>query len=103
MITKNVLLGIDVKIFQPQLVNIYGPNTVIDNESRIGAFVEILPGKEGLIHISEIDITRINKVTDVLNVGDLVDVIVKKIDAVGKIGLSRKEYLLKNKQEQIQN
>ncbi|MCK4753849.1 MAG: polyribonucleotide nucleotidyltransferase, partial [Calditrichia bacterium] len=71
--------------------------------TNFGAFVEILPGKEGLIHISEIDITRTNNVTDVLNVGDLVDVIVKKIDAVGKIGLSRKEYLLKNKQEQIQN
>ncbi len=71
--------------------------------TNFGAFVEILPGKEGLIHISEIDITRTNNVTDVLNVGDLVDVIVKKIDAVGKIGLSRKEYLLKNKLEQIQN
>jgi polyribonucleotide nucleotidyltransferase len=67
--------------------------------TNFGAFVEILPGKEGLIHISEIDITRTNNVTDVLNVGDLVDVIVKKIDAVGKIGLSRKEYLLKNKLE----
>jgi polyribonucleotide nucleotidyltransferase len=71
--------------------------------TNFGAFVEILPGKEGLIHISEIDIARTNNVTDVLNVGDLVDVIVKKIDAEGKIGLSRKEYLLKNKQEQNQN
>jgi polyribonucleotide nucleotidyltransferase len=65
--------------------------------TNFGAFVEILPGKEGMVHISEIDIGRINKVTDVLNVGDLVDVIVKKIDSEGKIGLSRKEYLLKNK------
>jgi polyribonucleotide nucleotidyltransferase len=65
--------------------------------TNFGAFVEILPGKEGMVHISEIDIARTNKVTDILNVGDLVDVIVKKVDAEGKIGLSRKEYLLKNK------
>jgi polyribonucleotide nucleotidyltransferase len=68
--------------------------------TNFGAFVEILPGKEGMVHISEIDIARTNKVTDVLNVGDLVDVIVKKVDAEGKIGLSRKDYLLKNKKEE---
>ena len=68
--------------------------------TNFGAFVEILPGKEGMVHISELDIERTNKVTDVLNVGDLVDVIVKKIDDQGKIGLSRKEYLLKNKKEE---
>jgi polyribonucleotide nucleotidyltransferase len=71
--------------------------------TNFGAFVEILPGKEGMIHISELDIARTNRVTDVLNLGDLVDVIVKKVDAEGKIGLSRKEYLLKNKQTQTQN
>jgi polyribonucleotide nucleotidyltransferase len=65
--------------------------------TNFGAFVEILPGKEGMVHISELDIARTNKVTDIINVGDLVDVIVKKIDAEGKIGLSRKEFLLKNK------
>ncbi len=68
--------------------------------TNFGAFVEITPGKEGMIHISELDISRTNRVTDVLNVGDTVDVIVKKIDAEGKIGLSRKEYLLKQKKEQ---
>jgi polyribonucleotide nucleotidyltransferase len=68
--------------------------------TNFGAFVEILPGKEGMVHISELDITRTNRVTDVLNVGDLVDVIVKKVDAEGKIGLSRKDYLLKNKKEE---
>jgi polyribonucleotide nucleotidyltransferase len=71
--------------------------------TNFGAFVEILPGKEGMIHISEIDITRTNRVTDVLNVGDFVDVIVKKIDAEGKIGLSRKDYLLKKNEEQQKN
>jgi len=67
--------------------------------TNFGAFVEILPGKEGMIHISEIDIERTNRIEDVMKVGDSVDVIVKKIDA-GKVGLSRKEYLLKNKKEE---
>ncbi len=67
--------------------------------TNFGAFVEIVPGKDGMIHISELDINRTNKVTDVLNVGDLVDVIVKKIDSEGKIGLSRKDYLLKQQKE----
>ena len=42
------------------------------------------------------DIGRTNKITDIVNLGDPVDVLVKRIDADGKIGLSRKEYLIKN-------
>jgi polyribonucleotide nucleotidyltransferase len=68
--------------------------------TNFGAFVEIAPGKEGMIHISEMDIGRVNKITDVLNIGDSVDVLVKRIDAEGKIGLSRKEYLLKNSKKE---
>jgi polyribonucleotide nucleotidyltransferase len=56
-----------------------------------GAFVEILPGTDGLIHISELDAKRVNKVTDVLNEGDEVLVKVISIDRQGKIRLSRKE------------
>jgi polyribonucleotide nucleotidyltransferase len=66
---------------------------------NFGAFVEITPGKEGMIHISELDFKRTEKVTDVLNVGDKVDVIVKKIDNDGKIGLSRKEYLRRTQEK----
>jgi polyribonucleotide nucleotidyltransferase len=66
---------------------------------NFGAFVEISPGKEGMIHISELDFKRTEKVTDVLNVGDTVDVLVKKIDNEGKIGLSRKDYLRKTEQQ----
>ena len=66
---------------------------------NFGAFVEISPGKEGMIHISELDFKRTEKVTDVLNVGDKVDVLVKKIDNEGKIGLSRKDYLRKTEQQ----
>ncbi|MBI5476290.1 MAG: polyribonucleotide nucleotidyltransferase [Ignavibacteriales bacterium] len=55
-----------------------------------GAFVEFLPGKEGLVHISHLDINRVNKVTDVVNVGDEVDVKLIKIDEEGRNNLSRK-------------
>ncbi|MCX5849469.1 MAG: polyribonucleotide nucleotidyltransferase [Deltaproteobacteria bacterium] len=58
-----------------------------------GAFVEILPGTEGLLHISQIAKERINKVTDVLQEGDEVMVKVLEIDKSGKIRLSRKEAL----------
>jgi len=60
---------------------------------NFGAFVEILPGKEGLIHISKIAKERIDKVEDVLNVGDEVKVKVTEIDDQGRINLSRKALL----------
>ena len=58
-----------------------------------GAFVEILPGREGLLHISQIAEERIEKVTDVLREGDEVVVKVIEIDKMGKMRLSRKEAL----------
>ncbi|MCL0071559.1 S1 RNA-binding domain-containing protein, partial [Thermodesulfovibrionales bacterium] len=56
-----------------------------------GAFVEIFPGTDGLLHISQILDRRVEKVTDELNVGDEVLVKVIGIDSQGKIKLSRKE------------
>ena len=56
-----------------------------------GAFVEILPGTDGLIHISELDNGRVNKVTDVLQEGEEVVVKVVNVDKMGKIRLSRKD------------
>ncbi len=58
-----------------------------------GAFVEILPGTEGLVHISQLAKNRVNKVTDVVNEGDEIMVKVIEIDKQGKIRLSRKEAL----------
>jgi polyribonucleotide nucleotidyltransferase len=58
-----------------------------------GAFVEILPGTEGLIHISQLDNQRVNKVTDIVKEGDEVVVKVLEIDKQGKIRLSRKAAL----------
>lgn len=60
---------------------------------NFGAFAELLPGKEGLIHISNIADERINKVEDVLSVGDEVMVKVTEIDKQGRINLSRKALL----------
>jgi len=62
---------------------------------KFGVFVEILPGKEGLIHISNIAHERIEKVEDVLNVGDVVQVKLMEIDEQGRINLSRKALLEK--------
>lgn len=56
-----------------------------------GAFVEILPGKEGLVHISKLSKQRVNKVQDVVSVGDEIVVKVLKIDEQGRINLIRKE------------
>lgn len=61
-----------------------------------GAFVEILPGKEGLLHISEIEHRRVNRVEDVLKVGDEVEVKLLKVDQQGKLDLSRKALLERN-------
>jgi polyribonucleotide nucleotidyltransferase len=58
-----------------------------------GAFVEVLPGKEGLLHISKMDVKRVNKVTDVLNIDDKVMVKVLKVDRNGRVDLSRKDAL----------
>ena len=61
---------------------------------EFGAFVEILPGKEGLLHISELDYKKVDKVEDVLQVGDEVDVKLLEIDEkTGKMRLSRKALL----------
>ena len=58
-----------------------------------GCFVEFMPGKEGMVHISELELTRTNKVSDVVKEGDDIDVVVKAIGNDGKIALSRKMYL----------
>ena len=58
---------------------------------EIGAFVEILPNQEGMIHISQLANQRVNKVTDVVKIGDVVPVKVISIDEQGRINLSLKE------------
>lgn len=67
-----------------------------------GAFVEVLPGKEGLVHISKLDLERVNKVEDIVSVGDEVLVKVTDIDSQGRINLSRKD-ALRDQQKEKEN
>lgn len=114
------LFGVDINIDDDGTVNIASPNKenaqkckeyikkltatpevgeiyegVITKIMDFGAFVEILPGKEGLLHISQIDNKRVEKVTDYFKQGDKVTVKLLKIDG-GKYSLSRKELLKEN-------
>ena len=66
---------------------------------NFGAFVEVLPGVEGLLHISEIDEKRINEVRDVLDEGHEVLVKVIDIDGQGRVRLSRKAILREQRGE----
>ena len=62
---------------------------------EFGAFVELWPGCEGLIHVSQLDVKRVAKVSDVLNVGDEILAVATGYDKKGKLNLSRKEILQK--------
>ncbi|MDD3349572.1 MAG: polyribonucleotide nucleotidyltransferase [Eubacteriales bacterium] len=66
---------------------------IVTRIMAFGAFVELLPGKEGLLHISKMAKERVEKVEDVFKVGDPVTVKVTEIDAQNRINLSRKELL----------
>ncbi|CAI8307359.1 MAG: Polyribonucleotide nucleotidyltransferase [Rhodothermaeota bacterium MED-G12] len=63
---------------------------VVKSIKDFGAFVEIAPGKDGLLHISEIDHKRVEKVSDYLALGDEIDVVLLKVEHGGKLRLSRK-------------
>jgi polyribonucleotide nucleotidyltransferase len=76
-LTQEVEIG---KIYEGKVVSI----------RDFGAFVEILPGQDGMCHVSELDEKYIKKVTDVCNVGDMVSVQVTAIDDQGRVRLSRK-------------
>ena len=60
---------------------------------NFGAFVEILPGKDGMVHISELDTSRVESVESVVKLGDEVEVMVVEIDRMGRINLSRRAVL----------
>lgn len=79
----------------PEVGKIY--DGVVKGTKDFGAFVEILPGKEGLLHISEIEHRRLNKVEEVLKPGDKVQVKLIAIEDTGKLRLSRKVLLPKEK------
>ncbi len=76
----------------PEIGAIY--NGVVTRLMAFGAFVEIAPGKEGLVHISKLDVKRTEKVEDCVSVGDQIMVKVTEIDDQGRINLSRRDALI---------
>jgi polyribonucleotide nucleotidyltransferase len=112
------LYGVDINIDEDGTIHIASPNRenaqnakdyikrltatpevgenydgVVTKIAEFGAFVEILPGKEGLLHISEIDTKRVNKVSDYLKVGDKIKVRLLKVEG-GKFSLSIRKLLI---------
>ncbi|MEE9187507.1 MAG: polyribonucleotide nucleotidyltransferase, partial [Bacteroidota bacterium] len=77
---------------QPEVGKTY--RAVVKRLMEFGAFVEFIPGKEGLVHISQIDTQRVNKVSDVLKLGDEIEVKLVEVDREGRYNLSRKAVLL---------
>lgn len=69
--------------------------------TTFGAFVEILPSKEGLVHISKLAKERVNKVEDVVSIGDEILVKVTEIDSQGRINLSRKDALAEQENNEV--
>ena len=76
----------------PEIGAIY--RGIVTRLMTFGAFVEIAPGKEGLVHISKLDVKRVDKVEDCVNVGDEVIVKVTEIDDQGRLNLSRRDALI---------
>ena len=76
----------------PEVGSFY--NGVVTRIMNFGAFVEIAPGKEGLVHISRLDVKRTEKVEDVVNIGDSIIVKCIEIDDQGRINLSRRDALI---------
>ncbi|MFZ3031635.1 MAG: S1 RNA-binding domain-containing protein, partial [Candidatus Moraniibacteriota bacterium] len=68
---------------------------------NFGAFVEVLPNQEGLVHISEFSDERVENVEDIVKVGDIIAVLVKEIDNQGRINLSHKAAKRKMEQESL--
>jgi len=82
---------IDDICFVPEVGKLYYGKVV--RIIPIGAFVELAPGKDGMIHISKLENRRVEKVEDVLNIGDMTWVKVTEIDEKGRVNLSRKDAL----------
>ncbi len=88
---------IDKLLEEPELGKAYKGK--VKRVKDFGAFVEFLPGKEGMVHISELDLARTNKVTDICKEGDFIDIVVKNIAPDGKIALSRKMFLMREEKK----
>ena len=91
---------IDDIVFVPEVGQLYYGRVV--RLMQFGAFVEIAPGKDGLVHISKLDKKRVEKVEDVVTVGDMIWVKFMEIDEKGRWNLSRKDALLEIEAQQAE-
>ena len=89
---KRALAVIETIAKDPEVGSIYKGR--VTRLMAFGAFVEIAPGKEGLVHISKLDVKRVEKVEDIVTVGDEIIVKVVEIDEQGRINLSRRDALI---------
>lgn len=89
--TKKALQIVNTIANGPEVGAIYRGKVV--RIMDFGAFVEIVPGMDGLVHISKLDKSRVEKVTDIVSIGDEIVVKVTEIDRQGRINLSRKDAL----------
>lgn len=89
--TRKALQIVETIANDPEIGAIYRGKVV--RIMNFGAFVEIAPGKDGLVHISKLDKSRVEKVEDVVSIGDEIVVKVMEIDSQGRINLSRKDAL----------
>ena len=96
---KRVKAAIEAMVEEVEVGDVYTGKVV--SIKAFGAFVEIVPGKEGLVHISELAEERVAKVEDVVKEGDEVKVKVINIDNLGRIKLSRKQALPEDKKKKI--
>ena len=85
-------------VFEPEVGKLYYGKVV--RIIPIGAFVELAPGKDGMIHIKDLEFKRTEKVEDVLNIGDMTWVKVTEIDDRGRVNLSRKDALIEIEAQQ---
>jgi polyribonucleotide nucleotidyltransferase len=92
--------AIDNIVFVPEVGKHYYGKVV--RILPIGAFVELVPGKDGMVHISKLENHRVEKVEDVLNVGDMTWVKVMEIDERGRVNLSRKDALRERKAQGLE-
>jgi polyribonucleotide nucleotidyltransferase len=88
---RAALARVEALVEEPEMDKVY--NGIVRRTTDFGAFVEIIPGTDGLVHISELDVDRVNQVEDICKVGDRMEVKVINIEPDGRVRLSRRVLL----------
>jgi len=88
---RAALARVEALVEEPEMDKVY--NGIVRRTTDFGAFVEIIPGTDGLVHISELDVTHVRRVEDVCKVGDRMEVKVINIEPDGRVRLSRRVLL----------